>query len=253
MVRALLAGRSTSQLLARWPVAVRQDGGKIPPPDKATVSRWLNGVTFPRSRDELFGLAGAFDVDPLALLGLPGDVTWPGLCDAVRSYNWTPQLAPGVQRFWFLRELILPGRDWPSSDIARNYFGRDWQRQEREHRIAVKRSYYAAFAIEADPVAALQVWHFAWRAHSTLPWRPYGFVRLEEGGLRLCGFDGLEVKATRSGAGPFIVETWFGRGDADFCVASLHALRYSPERPVACERAPTVRFRKAPLSLPGLF
>lgn len=231
---------------------MRPDGGKIPPPDKATISRWLNGVTFPRSRDELFGLAGALDVDPLALLSL-SDVTWPGLCDAVRSYNWTPLLAPAVQRFWFLRELIVPDKDWPSSDIAQNYFGRDWQRHERQHRVALRRNYFAAYAIEPDPGAPLQVWHFAWRGHEGLPWRPYGFVRLEEGCVRLCGFDGREATAARAGAGPFIVETWFGRGDADFCVASLHGVKCSPGEAEASERRAVVRFRKAPLQVPGLF
>jgi hypothetical protein len=207
-------------------------------------------VTFPRSRDELFGLAGALDVDPLALLSLSSNLSWPELCDAVISYNWDPELAPAVQRYWFLRDLILPDREWPSAHVADDYFGRHWNRFEREHRATVRRNYYAAFVIEPDPGAKFQVWHFAWRKNRAALWISYGFVRLEDDLIRICGFDGSEATAAISASERFSVETWFGRDAAEFCVASLHGLTCSPEGDAEFGGVPVVRFRKALIHLP---
>lgn len=245
LVRTLVAGRSLTQSLAQWPAVKRPNGDRIPPPDKATISRWLNGVTFPRSRDELFGLAGALGVDPLAILSLTEDTSWGELCDAVRSYNLGPQLAPAVKRYWFLRDLILPSREWPSPEIARKYFGRDWRRYEREHRTAVRRNYYSAFVLDVSPAAPLQVWHFAWRKETAMSWRPYGFVRLEDSAIRICCFDGSEASVARGAGGRFAVETWFGRCDADFRVASLDSVTCTEGVDAKAGAAPVVRFRKS--------
>lgn len=246
LVRRLISGRSITQLLARWPVATDPSRGRIPPPDKATISRWVNGVTFPRSRDELFGLAGALDVDPLALLSL----LWPELCAAVLAYFWDPRLAPAVQRYSFLGDLILPDPEWPSAHVADKYFGRRWNRFERKHIAAVRRNYYAAFVIEPDPEAKFQVWHFAWRKNQAAPWISYGFVRLEDDLIRICGFDGREATAARSASERFSVETWFGHDAAEFCVASLHGFTCLPEGDAKFGGVPVVRFRKALIHLP---
>ena len=255
VVRRQIASRfaSASQLLDGWPALQSAEGSKSSRARPGYhLARWLNGVTFPRSRDELFGLAAALDADPLALLAMPANMTWVHLCDAVRSYNWTPRLAPAVQRFWFLRELIEPAAEWPSADVALEILQtRGGNKAVYCHRVSHRHNYYASFTITCGKDAPNQVWHFAWRAHSGLPWRPYGFVRLEQAGIHLYGFDGREAAASLEGGASFTVETWFGRDDADFCLASLHENECS----LSDRGSPgmtTVRFRKASFHLPRL-
>jgi hypothetical protein len=198
----------------------------------------------------LFGLGGALDTDPWALLSLSQEMKWFELCDAVRAYNWTPRLAPAVQRFWFLRDLVEPNANWPSAEIAGQYYGRTWQKQQQLHQAAVRRNFYGNFVLTPDHGKPIQVWHFAWRPNSSLPWRPYGFVRMEPDCFHVYAFDGRDGLAKRADNGPFIVETWFGSGDAEFCVSSLH--KNDPPGANLPERMPKVRFVKTPFRLPGL-
>jgi hypothetical protein len=232
-------GGETGALMKGWPVA--------PSPGRTTIWRWLNGKKFPRNVDELFGLAGALDVDPLGLLGLSGQITWSELCQATREYHWNFRLAPRVARFWFLQNLIGPNSDWPSSTIAQRYFKRTWERRTHLHRASEKRNHYGRFLLELEEAVPDQVWHFAWRSHADKPWRPYGFIRREGPNVHLCAFEGLEAIAKLAGNTAFLVETWFGKGDAEFCIASLHKFGSTVGPPSSSAEQPTVRFRKSPV------
>lgn len=226
----------TNALIENWPVS--------PAPGRTTLWRWLKGLKFPRNVDELFGLAGVLDVDPLALLSLSEDTSWFDLCAATREYHWSFKLAPRVARFWFLQSLIGPNLDWPSSEMGQKYFKRAWEKHQHRHVASVKSKYYGQFVVEPDSEAPLQVWHFAWRGGQKKPWRPYGFIRREQSGVHLCSFDGLEATASLDGTTPFMVETWFGKDDAEFCIASLHRVKCRWAEPAASRKIPTVRFGK---------
>jgi hypothetical protein len=222
-----------------WPL--KTPSGKSAAPDRVTIWRWLTGKKFPRNVDELFGLAGALDVDPMALLAMAAQTTWPELCRATREYHWDFRLAPRIARFWFLYELIRMGLDWPSSGMAQKYFRRTWQKMQHLHRASVKRNYYGRFLVELDESLRCQVWHFAWRSHAHKPWRPYGFVRLEQANVHLCSFEGFEGTASLGRKTSFMVETWFGKGDAEFCVASLHKVQCTLDGH-STKATPLVRF-----------
>jgi hypothetical protein len=222
-----------------WPL--KTPSGNSAAPDRVTIWRWLKGKKFPRNVDELYGLAGALDADPMALLSMAEDVTWPELCRATREYHWDFRLAPKIARFWFLYELIRMGLDWPSSVMAQKYFRRSWRRKQHLHKACVKRNYYGRFLVELDEGSRCQVWHFAWRSHADKPWRPYGFVRLEPSHVHLCSFEGFEGKASLGRETSFVVETWFGAGDAEFCIASLHKVHCTLGG-LATKHTPVVRF-----------
>jgi hypothetical protein len=222
-----------------WPL--RTPSGQRAAPDRVTIWRWLKAKKFPRNVDELFGLAGALEVDPLALLALAEPTTWPELCKATREYHWDFRLAPKVRRFWFLYGLIRSNPDWPCSKMAQRYFQRTWQKKGHFHRASEKHNYYGRFLFQLDEDSPHQVWHFAWRSHTHKPWRPYGFVRLEQSNVHLCSFEGFEGSASLGPETSFIVETWFGRGDAEFCIASLHPVKCTFEEQ-STETTPVVRF-----------
>jgi hypothetical protein len=227
-----------------WPL--KTPSGKSAAPDRVTIWRWLTGKKFPRNVDELYGLAGALDVDPMALLALAEGMTWSELCRATREYHWDFRLAPKVARFWFLYELIRMGLDWPSSAMSQRYFQREWQKKLHSHRASVKRNYYGRFLFELDKDSRSQVWHFAWRSHADKPWRPYGFVRREESSIHLCSFEGFESTASLGLNASFIVKTWFGKKDAEFCVASLHPVKCTLAEGSTDEPA-VVRFDRSPV------
>lgn len=187
--------------------------------------RWLRGEVLPGSKERLLCLAGALDLDPCALWNFDPS-TFPALCDGIlavarggRWHHWKPA-------FGFLHQLVRPSVNWPPLGIAKEYFGRSWVIEEREYAPKEHRDLFQPFLIEAagDPSGTNQIWHFAWRPRTGARWQPYGFVQLMDLTARLFAFSG----ATASEVLPpgsrrrFCVETWLGRGPAQFRIASLH-------------------------------
>lgn len=239
VLNALLAHRCSGRVADLilpdvWPVK--------PPPNRTTIWRWLRGEKFPRNADELFGLAGALDVDPVALLRLSSEMTFSRLCSVIAESIWAHQLTAALRRYWFLRTLFAPSRDWPPPGFAQKYFHRQWTKREHHHQASGRADYYHGFLLRAREPVLHQVWHFAWRDHLKGIWRPYGFVRRAGPRIQLLNFAGLEAIATfsQSDQQSFLVETWFGRGDADFCIASLHGFSMSSSKPGLS--VPMVRF-----------
>jgi hypothetical protein len=79
-------------------------------------------------------------------------------------------------------------------------------------------------------------------------WRPYGFVEIAEGIIRLFDYAGLTQTTKLDGQRRFFVETWFGEGAADFRVASLHGFTLNI---VAQGGKPSVRFGLPPAPAQG--
>jgi transcriptional regulator with XRE-family HTH domain len=106
-----------SEIPRHWPVPF--------PPHKSSISRWLRQEKFPHGPDELFGLAGALDVDPLLLLRtLPG-MSFSTLCRLVADQAWSAEIRRPFRDLWFLQQLLRPGPEWPAADIAQKYYRRD--------------------------------------------------------------------------------------------------------------------------------
>lgn len=218
-----------------WPVK--------PIPARETIWRWRTGRSFPRSGEELHGLAGALGVDPLVLLALSGQTTFPDLCKDVADHAFSEIRPKQLQRCWFLRELLIGREDWPWRDFANRYFQREWTHHDVAHHAASRRHCYGAIQIQSDGGIKDRVWHFAWRNDRQRQWRPYGFVRGEDARIHLFSYDSIEDEAAIDVAvsRTFLVETWLGPGDADFRVASLHPFSMKwHDGPVADH--PLVRF-----------
>ena len=222
-MRARITGRFGGNLAAvarAWPRG-------LVPPNRSTILRWVRGETLPRGRDDLLGLAGALDLDPFALWRINA-TTFTTLCERMFAASLTgswPRLLPALS---FLDGFVRSSRDWPAAPFARRYFGRDWVAADHRHASPDGQDYFKAFALEpgAPPDAGVdQVWHFAWRPAPPDAWRPYGFVRRTESELRLYAFSGNTATAAIAEGAPYprcCVETWIGRGPAEFRIASLH-------------------------------
>lgn len=213
-------GGSSARIAEAWP-------GN--PPNRSTLHRWLRGDTMPRSSRQLLGLAGALDVDPFSLWSFDA-ANFESLCARVAAIaRWGSW--PLLHSLAFVADFIGPLEPWPPASIATNYYERPWFIRDVQHPARI-RNYYAALAIGGPGMAAFadpQVWHFAYRdaGRRRAGWRPYGFVEVAEGIIRLFDYAGVTQMARLDSQERFFVETWFGEGAADFRIASLHGFTLS--------------------------
>lgn len=221
----------------RWP--------KKPVPHRSTISRWLRGATLPQTERAFLSFAGALDLDPFALWDLSGG-QFPRVCARIWKLLHMRKWPAFDSNLSFLTNFVACVPDWPPSRISLEYFSRDWSTVSFSHQASVRNGYYAALVIR--PLGSrwrsgVQVWHFAWRPpQQDALWQPYGFVRLSGADLRLFHFNSYHQSAqVADPVGRFCVETWFGAGDAEFRVASLHEfeIRVVESRP---EGLAVVRF-----------
>jgi hypothetical protein len=198
-----------------------------PPPNRSTVARWLSsdGRLFPRDQDRILALAGALDVDPLALWTFDEEnypTLWPKIIRASQTGHWSGLLKPLA----FLQSFMESEDEWPAQSLARRYFDRSWYHQEVQHDPLIQANYYQNLIIQPRALdsALPAVWHVAWR--HPLPrarWQPAGFVRRDPAQVTL--FNGWAITDSAAAAPDdpnLCVETWFGRCPATFRVASLH-------------------------------
>jgi hypothetical protein len=212
-------------------------------PTRSTIGRWLTSKTLPKSADTILGLAGALDLDPIALWHVaPGSFHRVSrqIEKLVSGHSFGP-LAPAG----FLPAFILPSVDWPPAEVV-PYFRRKWFLSHFEHTATELRNYFAAIDVRSehdDSVDLDHIWHFAWRHPSSALWRPYGFVRLTSSSLRLYSYSGaIETAAVPADMQSFVVETWFGEGPAEFRIASLHPFKCALATTTISKEASTVRF-----------
>jgi hypothetical protein len=195
--------------------------------DRSTVHRWLEG-RLPRDQQGLLALAVALDIDPFALWDVSLD-EFSGFIGKVARAVAIQGLSRFEPTLSFVRDFLVPEANWPPPAVA-GYYRRQWVRYEFAHRPSRRlRNHYAAVVLAAESPGAFadpQVWHFAYRdvgGRGQDFWHQYGLVIRLSSGVILYNFAGLTDSAR---ARPeTVVETWFGEGAADFCVASLHPFR----------------------------
>src|SRR5688572_1211533 len=115
-IKRVFEGKA-ARVINEWPTE--------PAPHPSTLSRWLNGKTLPRTRDDLLSLAGALDLDPLAMWTTTKEQFPSDCAKVVRSFHdgkWT-RLDITLS---YLREFVGPLIEWPPNEIASHYFHRDW-------------------------------------------------------------------------------------------------------------------------------
>lgn len=209
--------------------------------DRTTLWRWMQKGLLPNDPTQLLRLAHALDLDPVLLFDLEKDL-FPQLCgriiSLVRQRSWSSFL-PSIS---FVENLVLPSAKWPPAQLSPDY-PCQWHTSTFVHRPEEGAHYYAALVISPCSLALprAQAWHFAYRnLPGERPFIPWGLVCAVEDRLELYNYDGT-IKYSILSNERFVVETWFGGGAAEFCVASLHPFSLTVERQVP-EGLPSLRF-----------
>src|SRR5262245_45950619 len=93
--------------------AARMWPGVNSAPNRSTLSRWLRGLTHPRTKDDLLGFAGALDLDPFALWKIKVS-GFPRLYVRIISAIWSDTWMALSPALGFLTEMVKPAEVWPS-------------------------------------------------------------------------------------------------------------------------------------------
>lgn len=211
---------SIARLQTRWPPSG-------PAPNRSTLTRWLNGQTFPRTSEDLLIFSGVLDIDPFGLWSFDPQgykTLFRRSRKALMRNDWSnllPTLA-FIERFF---------DRWPP-DIAERYFSREWILHDISYPAKPLRSEYIAFEIrpfQGGIFHEIQVWHFAWKHPDTAAWSPYGWLRLAADEVKIWSVTGQCDSVQRSGSdfGRLLIATWLGPGAVTFGVASLHPFECS--------------------------
>jgi hypothetical protein len=195
-------------------------------PDRSTFYNWLVRDRFAGSFGSYLRLCGCLDVDPVALVSLEGL----NGCNPAESLLHKALGGVGGRGITAgdVVGLFGPMTVWPASPVVRAAFGRDWFRAEFKNEGG--QDAYRAVRITFPDAARPRLLHFAYRGRPARLWRIYGFVQRDATETRLVNHFGPPRRCAEQPPAAVIVETYFGRGACDFCVASLHpfALEFLP-------------------------
>jgi hypothetical protein len=117
--------------------------------------------------------------------------------------------------------LFGPLPEWPSQQVVRDVYGRDWNRSFFFNH-GQQHSRYETLRVNVEDWAWPRVVHFAYRVSSAERWRMYGSIESWRHSNRLIHFYGENQQAVADENGSVIVQTRFGEGSCEFCLASLH-------------------------------
>lgn len=191
-----------------------------------TLIKWRKNQVVPAAY-EFLEFCAALDVDPFLLLRSTASTSYFDLCrdiadNAFAKVIEAPEKRPNLPIA--LLKIFGPQTEWPNSNLFSEHFRRDWVSHEYQYSAQPPMDGYGRFRISTEGSLVDRVWHFAWRDKTRRSWRPYGLVRCEDEGIQLFSFCGRRACFRLQGRGmrAFFVETYFGRGSAEFKVASIH-------------------------------
>jgi len=244
LLKSLIEGRfgSVDDFAVAWGERVeekRQCRGNAR--DRNTIYRWLNNG-IPSRVDDLFGICGALDIDPVTLLPWDQDFIERQFAKERLRIQINPSRRTDLAPF---DAIFLPGVHWPTNEVANCFYGRSWTVEVREHTPSVVSGVYAAFelSVNADQATPL-AFHFAWRRTDARDqmWRPYGsVVRYSDRTLLVSESGDLQSVSVKNAGDSTVVETFFGAGPAMFKIASIHSFSLSVQVPSQAPQA--VRFK----------
>lgn len=231
----------TPEVRLRWPLIderIEAAGGPAIVTRRAglhrtTLWRWRRQQKLPEDPIRFLRLAQALDVDPLLIFELPPE-RFPETCRWIGRLLLAGSVRRALGSLTFLEDVWKAAAgDWPPPEIRRpsGTISYRWHLcDEIMHRGQLEtdrgsRNVYASIQLDSARLASRsgpQVWHFAYRDpfEWAAAWRPYGSVALVGNRLELYSYTGRVTIV--EAPGPIAVETWFGEGDADFRIASLH-------------------------------
>jgi len=243
----------------RWPLIddrVAAKGGTMAVTERAglnrsTISRWRKQSALPNDPLQFLRLAQVLEIDPLLLFELD-EQRFSALCFQVGKLLLSGGLAGALRSLAFVEEFwTCAGESWPPATVVSRSgtVGYDWHTADFVHEgqlgVGPKgRNFYASIPLDGSRIRsrnAPQVWHLAYRDRvgAAALWHPYGSVAMVGDRIELYAYQGRVEVVTASG--PFAIQTWFGEGDAEFRIASLHPFRADVMRDAPPDHA-VVRF-----------
>jgi len=227
LVRELIETRfgSIDAFAAEWEHRIetrKQQSGKAR--DRATIYRWLK-QGMPSKKQELFGLAGALDIDPIALLRIDADYVMRSFPRERFLFQAGSKTRSKLHPFW---EVFMPCPNWPNEELPKTFYGRPWTKFQFKHAAVDVSNVFAGLLLKQKSHVDMllpKVFLFAYRrtgAVDTL-WRPYGVVIHYRECTRLISQNGAYQEVHHpTVTQEFLVETYLGPGPAEFQIASLH-------------------------------
>lgn len=205
-----------------------------------TVWRWVEGGAAPQTIKQLIDVAARMGTDPVNLF----ELSQASLLETISAFGAG---RPRRGLLALLARMFAPSAvggwsEWPPYTVVSTASAWPWHKQIVEHDPRTRRDYYARLLLSGTSLSGQEpiVAHIAYRdvRPARSAWHPFGLVRAFDGEVTAFHFAGMVVPDRWSG-GPFVVETWFGRGAAEFQIASIHPLGVEL---VAESDRPTVRF-----------
>jgi len=230
LLKSVIEGRfgSVDDFAVHWE-GLRQCRGSAR--DRNTIYRWLNNG-IPSRVDNLFGICGALDIDPITLLPWGQDFIERQFAKERLRIQLNPSRRTDLAPF---DEVFLPGVHWPRNEVANCFYGRSWTVKVCDHTPPAVSSVYAAFELNVDVDITIPLaFHFAWRRTDARDqmWRPYGsVVRYSDRILLISESGDFQSVRVENPADPTIVETFYGEGPAKFKIASIHSFNLSVQVP----------------------
>lgn len=188
-----------------------------------TIYAWLNNG-MPTARDTMMRCFGELGLDPFA--AVDSDALQRQFGRLRRIIMLGGGNAGGYRSLF---EMLIASGGWPDDGLALTYFGRTWARFDFTHQAAEVRNTYVTIHVnggEEMPVDWPRAFHIAYRRLGSADglWRPYGTVvtRLKE--AILIHENGTVQRVEWSGRSLHHIafRTFFGPGQAEFRLASLH-------------------------------
>jgi hypothetical protein len=188
-------------------------------PNRDTFYSWRTGPRFSGNLTSYLRLCACLDVDPIAVIS----------ADKLSSASFGDNLlmlalgSPGGRGIKVTDVLGIfgPVKTWPSSKEVTEAYGNDWFRSFFKNEGSSK-SHYELLRLCFDVSFPPRVAHFAYRVTSAERWRMYGSVGLDRNDRFLIHLYGKNQTMISDDPSKILVETRFGEGPCEFCVASLH-------------------------------
>lgn len=226
-------------LVEEWNQRVKDKTEGVYPPcrERSTIYSWLTqGVpTRGRSRQQIFGLCGLLDVDPMAILDYEKNRFFKNFTSIRMSLYSISERAfgQGASNFAPLLDMFMPGPSWPNPAMSKLFYARSWhgyefnnighQKSDNYGLVKVKFSEYRDYPILSC--------HIAYRRLNSNDkmWRYYGIVNIIGSRLHLYTEGGEYQTMSCREEGQIWFRTSFGHRAVEFKLVSLHDFSYSTE------------------------
>ena len=188
-------------------------------PHRDTFHDWRTHPSFRGNLKSYLSLCAILDVDPIALIPESyfdgasfGDMM---LMLAMNSIGGRGISAQDVF------QTFGPLPNWPSAEDIKSYYGKDWNRRFFKN-VGQSNSIFATVRLTFPSSEKPRLVHFAYRVEKAQRWRMYGTVSSWEKSNVLVNLYGPNQMEESSEVKEIYVQTRFGEGPCEFCLASIH-------------------------------